>query len=61
MLFSIVFGVAIFGYAGWTLRRHIIKSKEGQCSGCSLGESCPSANCCGGESSSQPPLRPSKS
>ncbi|WP_438433968.1 FeoB-associated Cys-rich membrane protein [Gorillibacterium sp. sgz500922] len=59
MVFSIVFGVAVFGYAGWTIRRHVIKSKEGKCSGCSLGDSCPSASSCS-TPSSHTPLRPSK-
>lgn len=40
MIFSILLGVAIFGYAGWTLFRFVRKSKEGKCAGCSVKNSC---------------------
>ncbi|WP_081756886.1 FeoB-associated Cys-rich membrane protein [Gorillibacterium massiliense] len=36
MVFSIVAGILIFGYAGWTIYRHIQKSKKGKCAGCAL-------------------------
>lgn len=44
MIINIVLGVAIFGYAGWALFRHINKSKEGKCAACSVKSSCGS-NC----------------
>lgn len=43
MIASIVIGVAIFGYAGWTLTSYIRKTKKGKCAGCSLAKSCESA------------------
>ncbi|TCP28941.1 radical SAM protein with 4Fe4S-binding SPASM domain [Scopulibacillus darangshiensis] len=42
MIFSIIIGVIIFGYAIWTLIRFIKKSKQGQCAGCSLNKTCQS-------------------
>lgn len=36
---------AILGYAGWTLVRHIRRSKEGKCASCSSKKSCESASC----------------
>jgi hypothetical protein len=44
MIASIVIGVAIFAYAGWSLKRFINKSKKGKCAACSINESC-SSNC----------------
>ncbi|WP_081413404.1 FeoB-associated Cys-rich membrane protein [Aneurinibacillus terranovensis] len=43
MVFNILFGVLIFGYAGWTLVRFVKRSKEGKCAGCSLKKSCQAA------------------
>jgi hypothetical protein len=43
MLFSIVAGVAIFGYAGWSLVRYAHKTRQGKCAACSLNKSCQSA------------------
>jgi len=40
MLFNILMGVLIFGYAGWTLVRFYRKSKEGKCSGCASKGKC---------------------
>ena len=40
MLASIAIGVAIFGYAGWTILRYVKKSKEGKCAACSLKSRC---------------------
>ncbi|WP_428909403.1 FeoB-associated Cys-rich membrane protein [Niallia sp. Krafla_26] len=42
MVANIIIGTAIFGYAGWTLLRHIKKSKQGKCAGCSKNDSCSS-------------------
>ncbi|CAH8772482.1 FeoB-associated Cys-rich membrane protein [Paenibacillus dendritiformis] len=43
--FEIALVSAIFGYAGWTLIRHIRKSKQGACASCALNRSCPSGSC----------------
>ncbi|ANC77543.1 FeoB-associated Cys-rich membrane protein [Fictibacillus sp. 7GRE50] len=40
MIFNIVFGALIFGYAGWAVFRHIKKSKQGKCAACSLAKNC---------------------
>lgn len=40
MLVSILLGVLIFGYAGWTLYRFIQKSKKGKCATCSISKQC---------------------
>ncbi|WP_442598391.1 FeoB-associated Cys-rich membrane protein [Neobacillus sp. D3-1R] len=40
MLVNIIIGLAIFGYAGWMLTRHIKKSTQGKCAACSLNKSC---------------------
>nr|WP_082651743.1 FeoB-associated Cys-rich membrane protein [Gorillibacterium timonense] len=58
MIVSIALVAAIFGYAAWTLRRHVLKSKQGKCSGCSLGDSCASSSCCSTEPSSHTPSTP---
>ncbi|WCK55710.1 FeoB-associated Cys-rich membrane protein [Aneurinibacillus sp. Ricciae_BoGa-3] len=42
MVFNILIGILIFGYAGWTLFRFVNKSKEGKCAGCSIKNSCQS-------------------
>ena len=42
MLVNIVIGAAIFGYAGWSLYRFAVKSREGKCSSCSSSKSCAS-------------------
>lgn len=42
MIASVVIGVAIFGYASWTLVRFINKSKKGKCAACDLRKSCSS-------------------
>lgn len=43
MLVNIIIGAAIFGYAGWSLYRFTVKSREGKCSSCSSNKSCASA------------------
>ncbi len=49
MIFSILIGIAIFGYTAWALVRFFQKSKEGVCAGCSQNENCTVANaCCSG-------------
>ncbi len=40
MLASILIGIVIFGYAGWTIFRHVQKSKEGKCGSCELKSNC---------------------
>ena len=40
MLANIVIGAVIFGYAGWTIFRHVKKSKAGKCAACSLKKDC---------------------
>ncbi|MFC5402677.1 FeoB-associated Cys-rich membrane protein [Cohnella soli] len=42
MIFSIIVGIAIFGYAGWTLTRYVRKTRQGKCAACSLQSSCQS-------------------
>ncbi|MBD3921684.1 FeoB-associated Cys-rich membrane protein [Paenibacillus sp. PR3] len=53
MLFNIIVGAAIFGYAGWTLVRYVRKTRQGKCAACSLQSSCQTA--C--SSVSSPPAR----
>lgn len=43
MLASILIGVLIFGYAGWTLLSYVKKTKKGKCAGCSLSKTCVSS------------------
>ncbi|UNK18348.1 FeoB-associated Cys-rich membrane protein [Paenibacillus sp. N3/727] len=43
MLASILIGVLIFGYAGWTLLSYVKKTKKGKCAGCSMAKTCASA------------------
>lgn len=43
MFFSIMAGIAIFGYAAWSLIRHVRKIRQGRCAACSLHQSCQSA------------------
>ncbi|MBS4173376.1 FeoB-associated Cys-rich membrane protein [Bacillus sp. FJAT-49736] len=43
MLASIIIGVAIFGYAAYTLYKFVRKSKQGACAHCSLKNNCQSA------------------
>ncbi|TJY39617.1 FeoB-associated Cys-rich membrane protein [Cohnella pontilimi] len=40
MIFSIIAGAGIFGYAGWTLTRYFKKTRQGKCAACSLQASC---------------------
>lgn len=40
MLFNIIVGVAIFGYAGWALTKYVRKVRQGKCAACSLSETC---------------------
>ena len=40
MLANIAIGVIIFGYAGWTIFRHVKKSKQGKCAACSFKNDC---------------------
>ncbi|UJF35748.1 FeoB-associated Cys-rich membrane protein [Paenibacillus hexagrammi] len=42
MIFNIVIGFLIFGYAGWSLVRYVRKTKQGKCAACSLNQSCSS-------------------
>ncbi|SFA89786.1 MULTISPECIES: FeoB-associated Cys-rich membrane protein [unclassified Bacillus (in: firmicutes)] len=42
MVLNIVLGSLIFGYAGWSIYRHVQKSKQGKCSACSLANNCES-------------------
>lgn len=44
MIANIVIGVAIFGYAGWSLFRYMKKSKKGQCAACAINEHCESSS-----------------
>ncbi|MGD8190970.1 FeoB-associated Cys-rich membrane protein [Brevibacillus ginsengisoli] len=39
-MFDILIGTVVFGYAGWTLYRHVKKSKQGACSSCSQNKNC---------------------
>lgn len=43
MVFSILVGLLIFGYAAWTMIRHVKRSKKGKCVGCSLSDTCQTA------------------
>ncbi|MFE8696242.1 FeoB-associated Cys-rich membrane protein [Cytobacillus sp. FJAT-53684] len=43
MLFNLLIGGLIFGYASWSLFKFIKKSKQGKCAGCSQRNSCTSA------------------
>lgn len=45
MAVNILIGGAIFGYAFWTIRRFVRKSKEGKCSGCGMSERCSQSGC----------------
>lgn len=40
MIANIIIGIIIFGYAGWTIYRHVQKSKEGKCGSCELKNNC---------------------
>ncbi len=40
MFVNIAIGAVIFGYASWTIFRHVKKSKEGKCAACSLKNNC---------------------
>lgn len=40
MILSLILGVLIFGYAGWTMYRHVKRSRKGKCAACSLNETC---------------------
>lgn len=43
MLASIIIGLLIFGYAGWTLFSYVRKTKKGKCAGCSIAKTCASS------------------
>ncbi|WP_438449279.1 FeoB-associated Cys-rich membrane protein [Gorillibacterium sp. sgz5001074] len=45
MIANVLVLAAIFAYAGWTLFRHIKRSKEGKCAACAAKKSCESASC----------------
>lgn len=46
MIFANVLIIAaILGYAGWTVTRHVKRSKEGKCAACSSKKTCESASC----------------
>ncbi|WP_281941618.1 FeoB-associated Cys-rich membrane protein [Paenibacillus tyrfis] len=40
MVFSIIAGVVIFGYAAWSLVRYVRKTRQGKCAACSLNKTC---------------------
>ncbi|WLR43016.1 FeoB-associated Cys-rich membrane protein [Bacillus carboniphilus] len=40
MFVSFLIGGLIFGYAGFSLYKHIKKSKQGQCAACPINENC---------------------
>ncbi|WP_330217248.1 FeoB-associated Cys-rich membrane protein [Paenibacillus durus] len=44
VLINILIAVAIFGYSGWILYRHVQKGKQGACAGCDKGKSCQGAS-----------------
>ncbi|MBE3554315.1 MAG: FeoB-associated Cys-rich membrane protein [Thermicanus sp.] len=37
---NLIIGGLIFGYAGWTLFRHLSRSREGKCAACSMKKTC---------------------
>ncbi|MFC7440908.1 FeoB-associated Cys-rich membrane protein [Laceyella putida] len=43
MVVNLLFGVAIFGYAAYTLIRFVNKSKQGKCATCAMKEGCQTA------------------
>jgi radical SAM protein with 4Fe4S-binding SPASM domain len=43
MLFSVMIGALIFGYAIFTLYRFVKRSKMGKCAGCALSKNCSSS------------------
>ncbi|TVX99002.1 FeoB-associated Cys-rich membrane protein [Paenibacillus cremeus] len=43
MVFNLIAGVLIFGYAAWSIIRYVRKTRQGKCAACSLSESCQSA------------------
>ncbi|MFB5675043.1 FeoB-associated Cys-rich membrane protein [Paenibacillus terreus] len=45
MLVSIVIGMLVFGYAGWTITAYVRRTKAGKCAGCSLSDSCGASRC----------------
>ncbi|MFY4774082.1 FeoB-associated Cys-rich membrane protein [Metabacillus sp. RGM 3146] len=45
MLINILIGLLIFGYAGYTIFRHVQKSKKGKCAACELNKSCSKQVC----------------
>ncbi|HJV46231.1 MAG TPA: FeoB-associated Cys-rich membrane protein [Bacillota bacterium] len=45
MIFNLLLGTAIFGYAGWSLYRFIKKSRDGKCAHCSVKDSCHTPTC----------------
>ncbi|MFM9278609.1 FeoB-associated Cys-rich membrane protein [Paenibacillus jiagnxiensis] len=45
MLVSIVIGILVFGYAGWTIAAYVRRTKAGKCAGCSLSDSCGASQC----------------
>ncbi|WP_416827005.1 FeoB-associated Cys-rich membrane protein [Ectobacillus polymachus] len=42
-MINIIFGVIIFGYAGYSLYKYMKKSKQGKCATCELNQSCKSS------------------
>jgi hypothetical protein len=40
MVISMILGLLIFGYAAWTMIRHVKRSRKGKCAACSLNETC---------------------
>jgi hypothetical protein len=45
MVASIIIGVVIFAYAGWSLYKFIKRSKAGKCASCNENEGCSSPDC----------------
>ncbi|PLT31139.1 FeoB-associated Cys-rich membrane protein [Peribacillus deserti] len=43
MIINLLIGAIIFGYAGFTLYKHVVKSRQGKCAACSLSKNCKSA------------------
>ncbi len=45
MVFDIIAGIIIFGYAGLCLYKHVKKSSKGKCAQCPLQENCVQPMC----------------
>lgn len=40
MFVNIILGVSIFGFAAWTIVRHIRNSSDGKCEACAMKSGC---------------------